>query len=140
LKSQKNGMRAAQAHGRRSAHRGRILGMIGASESAQDGAHDGARSAPGGAACCAPRPCFTRDSRPLSKSFFSAWVFRRGGGAAAGCGALRPPHPHPCWQSVVAAPLSGPLPRIPGPFYKACENNLPVKISLSLHRHVLEHF
>jgi hypothetical protein len=44
----------------------------------------------------------------------SAWVFRRGGGAAAGCGALRPPRPHPCWQSVVAAPLSGPLPRIPG--------------------------
>jgi hypothetical protein len=32
---------------------------------------------------------------PLLEIQISAWAFRRGGGAAAGCEALRPPHPCP---------------------------------------------
>jgi hypothetical protein len=88
---------------------------------------------PGAPRAALPAPAVQRIRAVSRKSVFSAWVFRRGGGAAAGFGALRRPHPHPGWQSVVAAPLSGPLPRIPGPLNKSCENNLPVKISLPLH-------
>ena len=105
-------------HGRRSAPCGWTAGKMSAFEPAWHGAHYAARGAPGRAACCAPHPRVARDPRSLSEIRFSAWAFSRGGGAAADCGALRPPHLCPCWQSVVAAPLSGLLPRIPGPLDK----------------------
>jgi len=37
----------------------------------------------------------------------SAWDFRRGGAAAAGCGARRPPHSCHRWLSALHAPLCG---------------------------------
>jgi hypothetical protein len=68
------------------------------------------------------------DAGPLCKpsssifcnSRFSAWAFRRTGGAAAMPRTLRAPHPLPSWQSVVGAPLSAPPARIPAPLQKAC--------------------
>jgi hypothetical protein len=56
----------------------------------------------------AARTDFPEDSSTEIR--FSAWAFLRGGGAAAGCMALHPPHPCLCWQSVVTAPLRAPQP------------------------------
>jgi hypothetical protein len=75
-----------------------------------------------------PPPLDKGSAPALGKPFFSL-VFCRGGGAAAGCGALSPRHPCPRWQSVVTAPLSAPPARIPGPFDKSGENIFLVKIT-----------
>ena len=109
--------RVRGADGQRSAACGWTAGKISSLEPAWHGAHNAARGVPGRGACWACRPHrFSRGSS--SEMRFSAWAFRRGGGAAAGCVALLPPQPCPCWQSVVAAPLSASLPRIPGPLDK----------------------
>ena len=79
-----------------------------------------------------PSPFGESSANSLGNPFFRL-ACRRGGVATAGCGAPRPPHLYPCWQSVVTAPLSAPPARIPGPFYENRQNFLGVEISLPLH-------
>ncbi|KAJ1478170.1 hypothetical protein T484DRAFT_1961696 [Baffinella frigidus] len=88
-------MRAAQAHGRRSAHSERIPGKIGALEAPYHGAHDGARGASGRPAGCAPRPRCTKDPRRLSEIRFFSLGFPPQRGRRRGFEGATPTAPPP---------------------------------------------
>ena len=78
-------------------------------------------------------PLYLPSSSIFCNSHFSAWAFRRTGGAAAMPRTLRAPHPLPSWQSVVGAPLGAPPARIPAPLAESGENFPVVKIRGKTH-------